>query len=91
MVVEINNYEKTLQQTRSGLTWLTEECEYLMNNLNTPIERWEVFWDRMILVDSLDRLVRKIHGFSGCIWNDKRCPLYQPFLCCYCVEQKEKQ
>ena len=64
-----------------GLNPLTKPFAYIKLSRKTTL---------YALKEPTDQL-RKIHGISGCIRTDKRCPLYQPFDCCYCVEQKDKQ
>jgi hypothetical protein len=87
MRIDITNKEKTLHQIRSGLKWLTSEYKDIcLDFKSVPDKRWEKLWERAVLIEDMDRWIRKFHDFKGCIWGEFKCPKLQFINCDKCTK-----
>jgi hypothetical protein len=51
-----------------------------------PDKRWEKLWERALLIEDMERWIRKFHDFKDCIWGEFKCPELQFMICDKCTK-----
>ncbi|NQU96599.1 MAG: hypothetical protein HQ548_03000 [Chloroflexi bacterium] len=77
-----------LERLRDGQAWLTANLD---RHMATEPCGDPVFVSSLVAWDCVERLLRRLYGFSACICESGACDLGSPVLCTTCAEAWDRE